>query len=290
MNSLQQQKLCQNDDYVNYNKYIGNGTHGYVYERQGYPELAIKIFSNENGLCIDINENEYGIHEYVSTKLELELQEHFQTYVDIIHSPKVYGFKYLPNAYDARCCSYEMERIFSLPKFDRLIQLTPSFSQDYKESMSQGCYVGLKVLFDILKSVNHSHLYSKLIYGIGLVYGILHFKLGLDANDIEFVLGKNKEGDIKMFVIDFDKVNKLPTQFPSTLRVKLTEEDYDIKSFSSSDNMYRYLASTLHLFPSLETDEFKLAIEGYKTAARSYNGLTVADKVIEYYYDYHFAD
>lgn len=284
--------LCQNVDYINYQKSLGYGTHGEVFERQDYPELAVKIFPNHSGLCKIVNQSEYAIHELISNQLKSELSNFLSLSLslpllitDLINIPKVYGFKYLPNVYDPRCCSYEMERIFNVPggDFKQMIQISPSFPLDYQASMSQGYYVGLDVLFEILNDLNHTHLYHELIYGIGLVYGIFHFKLNLDANDIEFVLGANKNGQIQMFVIDFDKVNRLPTQFPSSLRVKLTESDYDDRVFKEPKQLYRYLATTLHLLPPLTTEEFQIAIQGYQNAAKFYHQENTANLILEFY-------
>lgn len=276
-------KLCRNEDYVNYSRPLGVGTHGFVYERLRYPELAIKIFQNDAKLdrCSNLKSNEYSIQEYVSNNLPYELSNFGLS--ELIEAPKVYGFKYLPTSEIALCCSYEMERLFPLPGFNQLIQLTLSFHPDYAEAMSQGYFVGIKVLSAILKSQGLPDLYSIIIRSIGIIYAIFHFKWGLDANDIEFVLGTNSQRGLKMFVIDFDKVSRLPTTFPSSLRVKLTESDYQDKQFTQSDQLYRHLATTIHMFPPIEKTEFQIAADGYQSAAKFYQKSEEGLKVMEYY-------
>ena len=83
----------------------------------------------------------------------------------------------------------------------------------------------------------------------------LHFLLNLDGYDCELILGKNKEGKIGLYFIDFDKVSCFDFRIGDDVHLirKTSESDYEVKDITSYNKLARFLYSSftsMSLLPS----------------------------------------
>lgn len=265
---------CGDDTIINYNDVIGSGTHGTVYGTYLNPNVAAKVFNIRE--CNSIKNAEVAMHEYVHemyNRLNNVLDEDV---ANVIAIPNVYGFKYIPNSYDARCCMYYMDKLTFNDGY--LIQLSFNYDRDYDQILSSGRYMGINTIKMFLSDDD----VLLLVKAMGNMMSLIHYGMNLDGYDVEFVL----TNDYKMYIIDYDKVNKYTTNYPYTLKRKLTENDYDEKNIRNENDVARLLASTIHYYPLPDYPEYDLWKDSYLSIANKFNKLSLAQKVIAYFESY----
>lgn len=198
---------------------------------------------------------------------------------NLLKVPYVYGFKYLPNSINHRCCLYYMDKIVSDYV---LLQLSFSYDRNYDDTLSSGRYVGIDTLLSF--GFGYGDI-NKINRTIATMMGLFHYGMNLDAYDVEFVLAI-KDGNYKVYVIDYDKVNSFDYNFPYVIRRKLTESDYEEKRINDENGLIRLLASSIHYYPHPDYPEYDEWKETYINTARMFDKELLATKVMHQFERY----
>lgn len=265
---------CGDNNIINYENVIGSGTHGIVYGTFINPNIVAKVFNIRE--CDTIKNKEVAIHEYVHEMFHKYNNILDNDILNIVDIPNVYGFKYIPNSYNAQCCMYYMDKLASTDEY--LIQLSFNYDRDYDQVLSSGRYMGI----DTIKQYLSDDDVLLLVKAMGSMMALIHYGMNLDGYDIEFVFG----GDYKLYIIDYDKVNKYTNLYPYIIKRKLTENDYDEKNIRNDNDVARLLASTIHYYPHPDYPEYTIWKENYINVAEKFNKQQLATKVLTYFESY----
>ena len=286
--------ICSNTSIIDYNNILGSGTHGIVYGSNISSNIAVKVFptsimnlptcygkSQLISSCDVIRNGEYSYQEIAREYLHNAipyLDSDIKTIIDI---PEVYGFKFLPNAAEAKCCSYLMKRLMPLSN-TTAIQLTFNYERDHDTILPSGRYVGI----DTLKSFGLTNTdISKINRAIASIFAVLHYGMKTDAYDIEFVLVQpiTPEESYGVYAIDFDKFSIYKETYPYCISRKLTETNYDHRQINNENHMIRLLATTIGYCPAITYPEYSEWKETYIKIAGLYGHSELATKVLMVY-------
>jgi hypothetical protein len=250
--------LCGRADIINYDACLGSGTHGVVYESLLNPTIAVKVFKENE--CEDVKNKEYVVQEVLYNSLQKYLHVFDKDLQEIIMVPNIYGFMYLPDTINKQCCMYYMDKLE--PIKGHLIQLSFNYSRDYDQILSSGRYVGI----DSLKTLGID--ISLVNRAMASMMALCHFKLNMDAFDVEFVLCKHN-------------VNYFTTNYPFVLKRKLTEQDVDIITIKNDCDLARVIALTIHYCPHIAYEEYQEWKDTYLHMANKFGQLCLAQQVIK---------
>jgi len=262
--------LCGGDDIINYNDFIGSGTHGSVYGSYLSSMIAVKIFNIQN--CDDVKRGEFAFQE--TSRLHVMKYQHLFDDDVIINIPKVYGFKYLPTTHNPKCCMYFMDRLINI------VQLAFNYDRLYDETLSSGRYVGI----DTLKLMGYTDKdISMMNRSIASCMSILHYGMKIDAYDVEFVLDQQN----KINAIDYDKVNYYHENYPYIIKRKLAENQYENCRITNQHQLSRFLAKAIMYCPHIDYKEYEEWKNTYIHIATHFNKQHLAEHVMTQY-EYYF--
>ena len=284
--------VCGDTSVIDYDTIIGSGTHGTVYGSHISDNIAVKVFpiakiniptcygvQQSYNSCDIIRNGEYSYQETARQYLNESKSFIDEDIVSIIDIPDVYGFKFLPTAIQAKCCSYLMKRL--KPIGQHLIQLTFNYERDHDSILSSGRYVGI----DTFKQLGFSDSdFSKVNRSIATIFAVLHYRMKTDAYDIEFILAANdgkEEEQYTVYALDFDKFTTYNESYPYCVSRKLTESDYDHREISDENRLARLLATTINYCPHPTYPEYIEWKDTYIRIAKLYNRDNLAIKVLK---------
>ena len=284
--------VCGDTSVIDYDNIIGSGTHGTVYGSYISNNIAVKVFpitkinkptcygvQQSFNSCDVIRNGEYSYQETAREYLNDSKSVIDADIVNIVDIPDVYGFKFLPTASQAKCCSYLMKRLH--PIGQHLIQLSFNYERDHDSILSSGRYVGI----DTFKQLGFSEYdFSKVNRSIATVFAVLHYGMKTDAYDIEFILaanGNKEDGQYIVYALDFDKFSSYNESYPYCVSRKLTESDYDHRTISDETRLARLLATTINYCPDPSYPEYIEWKDTYIRIATLYNRNNLAIQVLK---------
>ncbi len=254
------ERQCGANHIINYNKVLGSGTHGIVYESLINSNIAVKVYPFQ--YCKTIKEGEFAIQEMANQQL--------QQFNYLVKIPEVYGFKYLPNSVNPKCCMYYMDKLKPINNY--IIQLSFNYDRNYSQVLPSGYYVGI----DTLKGLGYN--ISMINKSIASMMALFHYGLKIDAFDVEFVL--TQDG---IYAIDYDKVNYYNEDYEYSIKRKLTESDYDQLNIRGEKDVVRLLATSIMYCPHIDYPEYQEWKETYIHTASKLNKQILAQNVMKRY-------
>lgn len=276
---------------------LGAGTHGIVYQSMLNERSAVKVVKNDrisvpecslnqtarrNSIPIcNLIDKEYQAQEIIHD----ELKKHRDNFPggELLRVPKIYGFAFSPSLEDPQYCSYLMEKVPRLEGLPGLLQIPLGYRRDYYTEDRSGVYMGIDKLREFLALP-----VEEVVMAMASFHAFLHYGLFCDGYDTEYIISSNANGELQLFVIDFDKVNfwggkykKLsdPNNKQCILR-KFTEQDYEPKPISNERDIIRVLATSFSYDPRPDYPEYELWKNTYLDVAAYFGQRELAEKVL----------
>lgn len=203
---------------------IGEGGAGYVFGTKSYPQYVIKLLKNKPE-CEKLSK-EYDVMKYIK-KYKDELNKKYvkiveMYYYEIIEDNPLYF------------CGILMERVYNPLQINiekTLPMIHPLFGNEDRNLniKGRGIYKGLKQIKELIDDKK----IEKMLKELGEIMATLHYKLKLDMVDLEIILGKSSINDkeFKLFILDFDQVQKYSTLKDEKVRENIAKSFYDIEYF-----------------------------------------------------------
>ena len=246
---------------------LGRGGHGSIYS------VGKALVRKESCNILDCISNK---REYILQGSAYDIVKDL-TYSGIkIPRPTDWEDQYRVNERGDICCSYEMDRIYPPDDGSHIWQ---AYIYAYDANMDKisevggfvrGRYVGANKISELLQLEDKS--IEDITYKAGILLGALQYGSRQTAIDTELILGRDSNGDLFLYLIDFDRSSfwedgNLETGLPYTgnkLDYFLTKPMEDEEFYPGSDDPELY-------------EKFK---EGYFEIAEKFGYLELAQSVI----------
>jgi hypothetical protein len=234
----------------NNNLIIGQGTHGKILIDLENKTMVIKLYYNN----IEVKNCEKLQNEY---EVQNELFNDFSSSLPFIRIPMPYCFTISSNN-----SSYKMERIYPYPGYPYYLILN-LFNENYDKKFIHsklGYEVGTRALINKYGIDVHN-----LVLLIGKVFSYLHFNKNYDGYDCELIHGSNSYGEPKLYLIDFDKIQKFKFELGIIVYRKIDEYTIEEKRLTNVNKLAWFLFGALismSLVPS-ENELKEQFINGY---------------------------
>jgi len=246
---------------------IAQGTHGSIYYNTEIPNIVFKEFNNETtfnqSLCERIISNNSSLCHKINYEFLIQktIGEKFLEQSLNIYVPQVYNFH---NDKEKNKCMYEMDRIYPLYENEKELTIIDMTNYSYNSTITGlGIFRGYGTIEKELNDCGFDNL--SLSYEIGKMFSLLHFVLLLDGYDCELILGKDKNNNTKLFLIDYDKVSCFNFEINTILHRKIDENTVETKNITNINKLSLFLfysIVSMSLLPTDDTMKTKF-IEGY---------------------------
>lgn len=254
--------LCGEMVPINWERKIGKGTYGSIYESSRSSDYVAKVaFTTE--VCRNYS-NEFKLHHDAFDALAL-----YNT--DDVYIPFPMGMGYSVNK---KCCYYEMPRLYDPfdSKCGKIVQCLLGIDMpNHYQCDDTGQHMGPRRL---LNEVGAKTL-ERLCYNMGKIYAIIQYGSKQTAYDVEMILAKIK-GHVKLCAIDYDKSESFD-KFDAKILGKSLVNGYFPASQQNLEG--DYVTSGMR-------NMYQVAAAGYVNTAADYDLEEIAEKSLAIYERY----